>query len=565
MLGHKKNRFWKYGIGMLLVPVCACADVPPLVDDPGGNHRAWVRFESWVRGALADRKPYGFRARDAALAGRLSGREAYCRLAVTMVEKQVVGAEKAISAGLRPRIAEDSYLQVGPMLSDLAVTMDWCGHLLEEEQKSRWTVYAEQTLTNVWNPTDAAWGGKAYPWSGWGIDNPGNNYYYSFLEATQYWALASDSQYWLRVLKEDKWPHVAAYFSNYHGGGSREGTGYGLSHAKLFEVYRTWLRSGQASIPALDRLVRESMEYWVHATVPTLDMVAAIGDQARVSMPVMYDYHRKLMLLAYALAPESREARNAAWWLRHINLQEMGDGANFRYDLLQLGKGQKPDKTWYYSPGAGHLFARTTWNQGALWMSMVAGIYDEDHAHQDQGSFALYQRKWLTVTENVFTHSGIQQNTDVQNLLRFVTPEGDVGQKFSKNNLRVKSDGSRLLIHADLSPAYAHSELVFRWNRMLLFGAKEVVIDDDYAVDDKVQAVWQLNLPRQPRRRGKDIQAGKLCIRPREPVAPEVRIIHWPEVKREYETFRSGWKVELSGGKGRYRVSLFVNGCPPDS
>ncbi len=563
MIGQRQGRF--IFVAMLLLPAALSAAVPPLVDEPGDNPRAWRRFENWVRDAVAGKDPYGFRARDAALAARLSGRKLYCQLAVAMVEDQVATAEKAVAAGDRPEIAGDSYLQVGPMLADLAVTLDWCGENLPAKQKARWSAYAEQTLDNLWHPAAASWGGKAHPWSGWSIDNPGNNYYYSFLEATVYWALASGSSRWLEWLREDSWPRLAAYFRDYHGGGSREGTAYGLSHARLFEVYRAWKRAGEGPIPALDRLARESMEYWVHATLPTMDMVAAIGDQARVSMPVMYDYHRKLMLLAHALAPEGVEARHGAWWLQHISLREMGDGANYRYDLLPLGPGEKPRRRWYYSPGVGHLFVRTAWGDDALWLSFVAGRYDEDHAHQDQGAFALFQRKWLAVTENVFTHSGIQQGTDVHNMLRFVAPAGDIGQRFSENHLQVEEKEGRLNIRADLSPAYSSSALVSRWTRQLGFGKDEVVVVDEYQVDASVQALWQINVPEKPRRRGKDILAGKLCIRPLEPAEPSVRIVHWPEVQREYETFREGWKVELGGGQGRFRVSLFPGGCPPDS
>ncbi len=565
MIGRGQGCWWKMFAAMLLLPAGLCAAVPPLVDGPGDKARAWSRFENWVRDAVSGKESYGFRARDAALAGRLSGRKPYCQLAVAMAEEQVTAAEKAMAAGERPEVAGDSYLQVGPMLADLAVTLDWCGEKLGEARKARWSAYAEQTLDNLWNPAEASWGGKAHPWSGWSIDNPGNNYYYSFLEATVYWALASGSPRWLKRLREETWPRVAAYFDNYRGGGSREGTAYGLSHARLFEVYRAWKRAGEASIPVLDRLARESMDYWVHATLPTMDMVAAIGDQARVSMPVMYDYHRKLMLLAHALVPLGKEARHGAWWLRHISVREMGDGANYRYDLLPLGPGEKPRRLWYHSPGAGHLFARTAWDRKALWLSFVAGRYDEDHAHQDQGAFALFQRKWLTVTENVFTHSGIQQGTDVHNVLRFAGPAGDIGQGFSENRLRVEEKAGGLNIHADLSPAYASSPLVFRWIRQLDFGKDEVVVVDEYQVDASVQAFWQLNVPEKPRRRGKDILAGKLCIRPLEPAEPLVHIVHWPEVQREYETFREGWKVELGGGQGRYRVSLFPGGCPPDS
>ena len=541
------------------------AAVPPLVDKVSLSSRAWGRFEGWVRESLSGHEPYGFHARDAALASRLSGNSLYCQLAVSMVEKQVGKAEKAMKQRERPKISSDSYLHAGPMLSGLAVTLDWCGKYLQLDQKIRWSAYANQTLVNIWDPAGAQWGEEIFPWSGWSINNPGNNYYYSFLEATEYWALASGSERWMKLLREEKWPQVNAYFENYRGGGSREGTAYGLSHRWLFESYRTWLRAGQASLPAIDRLARESIEYWIHATVPTMDMVAAIGDQARVSMPVIFDYHRSLMLLAMSLVPDGLETRHAAWWLRNISLKKASHGPDFRYDLLHVGKGEKPEQLWYYSPGAGHLFMRTAWDRKALWLSLVVGIYDEDHAHQNQGAFSLYQDGWLAVTENVFTHSGIQQGTEIHNMLRFDTPDGTISQSHSNNSVKMEEKDGHLTVSADLSAAYAKTPLVSSWRRHLDFHWEKVDVLDEFAADKSVKVVWQINTPKEPHRKGKDIVAGLLCIRPLEPAAPEVSIVRWSDVRRENEIFRDGWKVELSGASGHYRIRLFPDGCKSES
>src|SRR3546814_11246500 len=70
--------------------------------------------------------------------------------------------------------------------------------------------------------------------------NPGNNYYYSFVEATMYWALASGNSTWMNLLRNDKLPALQAYFAKLPGGGSLEGTGYGTSHMRLFSLYQTW-------------------------------------------------------------------------------------------------------------------------------------------------------------------------------------------------------------------------------------------------------------------------------------------------------------------------------------
>src|SRR3546814_18564817 len=78
------------------------------------------------------------------------------------------------------------------MIADLSLTLHVCGARVTSAQRTRWSAYAEQAIWNVWHPSDATWGGRSFPWSGWSTSNPGNNYYYSFVEATMYWALASD-------------------------------------------------------------------------------------------------------------------------------------------------------------------------------------------------------------------------------------------------------------------------------------------------------------------------------------------------------------------------------------
>ena len=39
----------------------------------------------------------------------------------------------------------------------LALTYDWCEALLTDTQKIRWKAYADQAVSNVWNPYGASW------------------------------------------------------------------------------------------------------------------------------------------------------------------------------------------------------------------------------------------------------------------------------------------------------------------------------------------------------------------------------------------------------------------------
>src|SRR5215510_926200 len=113
----------------------------------------YTRFKSWVDQAVAGNPGWGFSATEAAIMYRLTGQVAYANLAISMVESDVQAAEAAIAAGNRPRIAADSYLEVGDYIQDLAIVYDWIYDRLTASQRTRWASYAEQAVWNVWNHT----------------------------------------------------------------------------------------------------------------------------------------------------------------------------------------------------------------------------------------------------------------------------------------------------------------------------------------------------------------------------------------------------------------------------
>ncbi len=53
------------------------------------------------------------------------------------------------------------------------------------------------------------------------------------------------------------------------GGGSLEGTGYGVAHMRLFTLYRLWRDATGEDLAAANPHLSESIDYWIHATVPT--------------------------------------------------------------------------------------------------------------------------------------------------------------------------------------------------------------------------------------------------------------------------------------------------------
>lgn len=519
----------------------------------------YQRFKTWVDEAVGGNPDYGFSATDAAYMYRLTGQNQYAALAVQMVEAQVSDAEAAIAANEAPEVAGDSYLQVGGMISDLALTYDWCAPAVTPQQRTRWAAYAEQAVWNVWHPDDAQWGGHPFPWSGWSIDNPANNYYYSFVEATMYWGLAENSDTWLGLLENDKLPALQSYMATLTGGGSQEGTGYGLSHRTLFALYRLWRDATGEDLANANAHLTDSIAWWIHATVPTLDRVAPIGDQSRVSEPVIYDYHRDLVLEARRMTLDPTAQSNASWWLHSISEQEMQSGFNFREDMLPAGDGGAPPSDLiYHAAGTGQLFARTGWDSGAMWLQFSAGPYVESHAHQDQGSFTLYQDTWLVVTENIWTHSGIQQGTDTNNLVRFEHAGSIVPQRTGTTSTMTVTPGDDGSVHAvaDLTPAYDGDPAVQSWQRTIDFAGRTLTISDTFALGSGTQGIFQLDVPVQPTISGNTATAGALKIRVISPANATLSALDWTTLSDSDETYNSGWRIDVSGGTTGYVVEL---------
>ena len=553
---------WVIGLAVLLWAVAPCAYAAVDLDLSYVDKHAveYRRFKGFVDRAVAGDPGYGFSATDAAYMYRLTGQRRYGELAVSMVDAQVRAAEAAMAAGHAPAIADDSYLDVGPMLQDLSLAYDWCGTLATPAQKTRWKAYADQAVNNVWHPYLARWGGRWMPGNGWAVDDPGNNYFYSFVQAAMYWALASDDAQLMAYLRDDRLPLLTRYFARLPEGGSREGTSYGASLRTLFGLYRLWRDATGTDLANANSHSTDTIYYWVHATVPTMDRFAPIGDQPRVSVPELYDYERQLVLEARALTRDPAAASVASWWLHHISIQQMTNGFNSRHDLLPAGDGgAAPRELVYHATGVGQLFARTGWGRDAMWLDFTAGPYDQSHAHQAQGAITLFAGDWLTVTENIWSHSGIQQGTESNNVIRFEQNGAPVPQVApSTSTLTLTGTGAHGEVHAlaDLTPAYGGHPAVRAWRRRIDFKDRVLMVDDSFAVAPGIQAVFQLNVPVRPTIKGNTATAGRLRMSVLSPANASLMAVDWTTVDRDYTR---GWRIDVRGTGNRFVVKLESN------
>ena len=158
------------------------------------------------------------------------------------------------------------------------------------------------------------------------------------------------------------------------------------------------------------------------------------------------------------------------------------------------------------------------------------------------------------MTENIFTHSGIQQGTEVHNTLRFVNGATTIPQNESTSSMTVSDAAGVLHVVANLTPAYASSGVVNSWQRTLDLDALSLTVHDSWNAAGGVTAVFQVNTPVVPVVAGGVVTAGALRIRPVVPANPTISVLQWSTL--DPAEFYSGYKVELRGGSGTYEVRL---------
>jgi hypothetical protein len=473
---------------------------------------AAMRFKAsvdrWVGGADV----YNLSPWNAALLGQLTGDAKYCTAAVKAIDQQVSDAESKIASNNDPDVAGDSYLDVGNQIGNLALVYDWCAGSLSADRRGAWLSYADQAVFNVWHPMTAKWGSRTSTWSGWAIDDPSDNYYYSFMRATMLLGLAAHDETpmaagWLTQFQDKLNSELVPTFDmELVGGGSREGTGYGVAQRDMFELYDFWAASTGQRIADLTPHTRASMLAMIHQIVPTLDRFAPTGDQSRDSTASLYDYHRSYLQDLIALYPKDPVAPRAQALLAGSSLPKMSSEFMFVSDFLYANPDVSTTTldglgTAYYAPGIGELYARSGWDKHATWVNLIAGPYTQSHAHQDQGSLMIYKDGWLAYDAVIDSHSGLPQETTAHSVVRIVDGSGKtVEQKTgTESKLVALHRGTGFLYAAaDVTAAYAKPSQVSKVQREMVFLQPDTVVVYDRVTTQGGSQVFQLVTPATP-------------------------------------------------------------------
>jgi len=548
------------------------------------NAESALRFKTMVDNQIAGVNDYyGFEPWYAALMGQITGVQGYCNYAVTQTEDFVASEEALIQANQRATVAGDSYLEVGPKIGNLALVYDWCRGTMTNGQRQRWMTYANQAVWNVWHHQDAVWGTTAYPWSGWSVDNPVNNYYYSFLEATMLLGLSThgenpDAPTWLYQFRTAKLKNqlFPTFNRDLVGGGSREGTGYGTAMKNLWRLYDWWERSTGDNVAGKTPHTKASLAHMMHSIVPTLDQLTPTGDHARDSTAALFDYHRDYLQVLMGLYPNNALSGAAKSLLAQSSVPEMQNSFMFYSDYLYdhagiIARPLTSLQTAYWGSGTGQFSMRSAWNKKAVYANFICGPYSESHAHRDQGSFTLFKGSWLAYDANIDSHSGIQQGEELHNLVRIEDNGAVISQRLEETGagpceMRALAHNSHYdYASANITPVYGGQPEVAKVEREFLF-----IKPRTFLVFDRVQAsganthtVWTLNVPVQPLvngaafsiKRGSGLNANRLDVLRLSPAGLTTVVRPWPSLDSD---LLGGYRVDVadSGAGESYFLHL---------
>ena len=459
---------------------------------------------------------YAFANWGAALMYRLTGEARYGNFAIANIDRYVAEEEARINAGQRATISRDSFLEVGDELGDIALVYDFAYDLLTPSQRTRWVNYMNLVLNNLWgDPEDVRWGGVSYPWSGWSIDDPYNNYYYSFLEATMFTGLATygnnpEAQKWLDKFYGEKIINqLIPAFNILPGGGSREGTGYGTALRRLFKLYFWWEKSTGVSIANQTPHTLATMFWFTHSVMPSLDKIVPTGDHSRDQTAEFYDYHRDLLQNLISIYPNEPISGVAKQLLASSNVPRIQYSATYWSDFINewpsvTTRPLSTINTAYFGTGSGNFYSRSSWEKNGVFVHMMAGPYDQSHAHRDQGSFLLNSAgTWLFDDANRRSHSGIELDEEMHNLVRFSSGGNTVRQVegATPSQVLALSDGNLFSYElANTRPIYNGKAEVVKSERELLFikSGAVVLFDRAAANSSSVSRIFQLQMSTPP-------------------------------------------------------------------
>ncbi len=355
------------------------------------------------------------------------------------------------------------------------------------------------------------------------------------------------------------------------GGGSREGTGYGVAMRTLWELYDIWHSTTGEPIGQSTPQTRESIRSFIHQVVPTLDRFAPTGDQSRDSTASMFDYQRNNMQDLITLYTTDALSPPAQTLLATCSVPAMQNhfmvADDFIYDNSNVtAQPMSSMGTAYYAVGIGQLYARSGWDTHATWMNMTAGPYTESHAHQDQGAIMIYKDGWLAFDAVIDSKSGLPQATTAHSVMRIDSGGQPIPQVASTMSqmLALHSGAGWLYAAADVTPAYnGNSSITSVQREMVYLQPDTIVVYDRVTSAAGTQQTWQLPTPVAPAISGSSATVSTaghvLHIQRLAPAAAAASVYNYTADS----DFTTGFRLDetMPGGDQRYLHVLSIDGA----
>lgn len=328
----------------------------------------------------------------------------------------------------------DSYLEFGEDMRRVALVLNYCWDALTPIQRTELSSYLDTWTYELWFNNQG---------SGWGLNDPGNNYHMAFLEGTAFAGYAlreaghPNAGTYLGVLfdKLNRSGGVMDYVNTRTLGGDWvEGVNYGeRSKQRLYAALSVIASMTGDNYFSRSPFFANSIYYAHYQLQPGNVYIYPGGDLARISTMPVSPYERDYMQVAVYWLPDSDARRYGQWYLEHVvPSYDEPEGVSWRwlyykdmiYQLSLPAMAQNTLPLSYRAAATEWVNFRSGWDAGATCVSLSGSpIIDQSHQHHDTGSFTIWKQDWLALDASTLSHSGLLWEPGAHNMLQVAGSE----------------------------------------------------------------------------------------------------------------------------------------------
>jgi Heparinase II/III-like protein len=445
----------------------------------------------------------------------------------------------------------DSYYGYAGIMGALATELTHCEAVLDPTLRADIAAYLDTWTDELWFHNKG---------SGWGLDDPGNNYHVSFLLGTAWAGLALQAVghpgagKWLDLVARGVDRELAYLAERCAGGGWSEGTNYGEgAKGRLADLFSLLAAAGVRNAFQSSDWFPAALRYAHYQLQPDGAHLYPAGDMARESDMTANSYDRQYVQQMVYWLPDSEARAVGQWYLENV-APSYRTGfphptALWRDLVYAADVPARPQATLplaYRARGDELVSIRSGWDADATALTVSgASRIDQSHAHLDTGGFTLWRNGWQLVDAVTYSHSGLLQEPGAHNLVHVagarkvaVSPKGI---------LRFEDEPRASYLQIDGTALYAARE-TRRPGNFLLRELKALVRDRNLLLEEFTRELVFLK---------PDVLVVYDRVRPAEPGTAFDWRLHFPA-----QPSLSGATLRSTNGKGGVTVALLLGDAP---